>query len=75
MVAEIGSIRLQVEQLHSDLRDCCDLMGIGLSSTSRDTVVEADAPTGTATASGTKDLGDVRCSVPNTEECLVGEYL
>lgn len=51
----------QVEQLHGDLRDCCDLMGIGLGGQGRDTVVEADAPpAGTATASGTKDLGDVR---------------
>ena len=51
----------QVEQLHGDLRDCCDLMGIGLGGQRRDTVVEADAPpAGAATASGTKDLGDVR---------------
>jgi hypothetical protein len=50
-----------VEQLHGDLRDCCDLMGIGLGGQSRDTVVEADAPpAGATTASGTKDLGDVR---------------
>lgn len=50
----------QVEQLHADLRDCCDLMGIGLSGQSRDTIVEADTAAGTATASGAKDLGDVR---------------
>lgn len=58
---------MQVEQLHAELRDCCDLMGIGLSSQSRDTIVEADTAAGTATASGAKDLGDVRCS----RSCIV----
>ena len=55
----------EVENLHERLRECCDVMGIGLGgSGQRDTIAEADAaPTASAStfASG-KDLGDVRCA-------------
>ncbi len=52
----------QVVRLHTGLRDCCDLMGIGLGDIAggRDTVAEDDVAAGPRGAAGGKDAGDVR---------------
>ena len=50
-----------VETLHDQLRDCVDLMGIGLGAPRADTVAEE----GTAiTKDQPKDIGDVRSAPP-----------
>lgn len=59
-----------VESLHDKLRDCVDLMGVGIGLPRGDTVAEE----GTAVVRDTaKDIGDVRwaCSLP----CLLAYWL
>lgn len=52
-----------VETLHDQLRDCVDLMGIGLGGQRSDTVAEE----GTAvTKDQPKDIGDVRSAPAST---------
>lgn len=55
-------LRVQIEELHRELRENCDTMGIGLGGDPqgrrRDTVAED----GIAAAAGGKDLGDVKCA-------------
>ena len=46
-----------VETLHDQLRDCVDLMGIGLGGSRSDTVAEEGT---TITKDQPKDIGDVR---------------
>ena len=46
-----------VETLHDQLRDCVDMMGIGLGGQRSDTVAEESA---TTTKDQPKDVGDVR---------------
>lgn len=49
-----------VETLHDQLRDCVDLMGIGLGASRADTIAEQ----GTAiTKDQPKDIGDVRLAL------------
>uniref|UniRef100_A0A383VKE6 UBA domain-containing protein n=1 Tax=Tetradesmus obliquus TaxID=3088 RepID=A0A383VKE6_TETOB len=64
--AQVGAA---VAELHRELRGCCDMMGIGLSGRSNDSVVEdrikdtvsaAAKDANAAAAPGAKDLGDVR---------------
>ncbi len=61
IVSKSVVLMLQVEKLHSDLRDCCDLMGIGLGGGQRDTIAEVDGPAA-GSATGAKDQGDVSAS-------------
>ena len=50
-----------VHHLHSKLRDCVDMMGVGGAKQARaDTVVEDSAAVQRASSDG-KDLGDVKC--------------
>ena len=51
-----------VEKLHRRLRDCVDVMGVGVGLPRADTVAE-EGTVSTSTivpGAGTKDLGDVR---------------
>lgn len=50
-----------VETLHDQLRDCVDLMGIGLGGQRSDTVAEEGS---TVTRDQPKDIGDVRSDCP-----------
>lgn len=51
-----------VQHLHSKLRDCVDMMGVGGAKQARaDTVVEDSAAVQRASSDG-KDLGDVKCA-------------
>ena len=55
-----GLCHAAVETLHDQLRDCVDLMGIGLGGSRADTVAEE----GTAiTKDQPKDIGDVRSAL------------
>ena len=55
-----GLCHSAVETLHDQLRDCVDLMGIGLGASRADTVAEE----GTAiTKDQPKDIGDVRLAL------------
>ncbi len=64
-----GLCHSAVETLHDQLRDCVDLMGIGLGASRADTVAEE----GTAiTKDQPKDIGDVRSALrPACISCLL----
>ncbi len=65
-----GLCHSAVETLHDQLRDCVDLMGIGLGASRADTVAEE----GTAiTKDQPKDIGDVRsaCCMYLIYTCLL----
>ena len=53
-----------VETLHDQLRDCVDLMGIGLGASRADTVAEEGT---TITKDQPKDVGDVRSAPPTSQ--------
>lgn len=58
-----------METLHDQLRDCVDLMGIGLGGQRTDTMAEE----GTAvTKDQPKDIGDVRSALPSSSAVPVG---
>lgn len=61
-----------VETLHDQLRDCVDLMGIGLGASRADTVAEEGT---TITKDQPKDVGDVRSAPPALQGHIEKKYL